>query len=433
MDLNSEVVGIADLRLDDLNPRRIAPQELAKLRRSLQEFGMVQPIVARRSDQLVIGGHQRLQAAIAEGWSEVPVIWWEGSDKQARALNLALNKISGQWDEAKLATVLSELADVESLSDALLGFETTWTSLAGFDTREVLAALDNELGSGQNVEDLAALAANLLGQRPEPKAQPGDLFALGPHRLLCGDARDEAAVTRLCQASAPSLLFCDPPYGVSYSAETVGKRKASSGRTTGRVRRPLGQIVEDDLEPPEHLSLITAALKNAVAVLSVGSGVYVCGGTSTTSVYDTAFKEAGLVKSSIIIWDKGEFSLGRKDYQSQFELIYYGWPRGGAHRFFGGRAQADIWLIPRDATASYVHPTQKPVALAERAMRNSTLGGEAVLDLFGGSGSTLIAAERCGRKALLLELDPRYIETTIARWEAYTGLHAQLLEESVRA
>lgn len=424
-----ELVSIERLRPDPLNPRSISDTALAQLQRSLREFGFVQALVVRHSDKLIIAGHQRLRAATNEGWTSVPVVWWEGSDPQARALNLALNKISGDWDERPLGHVLADLAQVESLGQALLGFDQTLTSLAGFDEREVLEALEAALGSPPGQEDLASLAASL--QRPAQRVltvEPGELYQLGPHRLLCGDATNIDDVARLCGAVRPEMLFTDPPYNVGYSAEGDGPRAASSGRSGGRKKRPLGQILNDALSEDEYRNLIASALGNAVGQLEPGGPVYVCGGSSTTSTYDAAFESAGIVKSSIIIWDKGEITLGRKDYQSQYELIYYGWTSGKRHHYFGGRAQSDIWSIPRDASALYIHPTQKPVALAARAIHNSTSAGGTVLDLFGGSGSTLIAAEQQGRRACVLELDPHFASVILARWEALTGRKAEKVE-----
>ena len=233
-----ERVPIADLKLDPLNPRVMPNAERAALAGSLEQFGFLQPVIARGSDRLVIGGHQRIEAARQLGWTEVPVIWWEGSDQDARALNLALNKIQGSWDEAKLADVLAELAGVESLQEALRGFDTTETALAGFDEREVLAALEAKLDDGPRAEDLTALAGALV-RAPDrsASAQPGVFYELGPHRLLCGDARDLEAVRRLIGVAEPAMLWTDPPYGVNYSAE--GSRgAASSGRRVHAATSP---------------------------------------------------------------------------------------------------------------------------------------------------------------------------------------------------
>ena len=420
----TETIAVASLVLDEHNPRTMPAKQLADLRRSLERFGVVEPIVARRSDRLVIGGHQRIEAARALGLEAVPVICWEGSDAEARALNLALNKIDGDWDRTKLAQALADLAAVESFEDALKGFDPALTELAGFDAGEVLAALEAELRGTAPGEDLATLIAGTQPRR-EPLSVLGEGYALGRHRLLCADARKGEAVARLCAELTPALLFTDPPYNVDYRAEVDASGRASSGRRTGRRVRPLGPIANDDLSPDDYQGLLEDALTNASAILAPGAPVYVCGGSSTTTAYDAAFAAAGFVKSAIIIWDKGTTTLGRKDYQSHYELIWYGWKAGAAHSFFGTRSECDIWELPRDPSAYYLHPTQKPVALAARAIANSTKPGATVLDLFAGSGTTLTAAEEEGRSALLLERDPAYVDIIVARWEALSGERAQ--------
>jgi DNA modification methylase len=418
-----ELVLIDSLVADPQNPRYIKDHDLARLADSIDKFGFVVPVLVRRSDRLVIGGHQRIEAARRLGHQQVPVVWWEGSDKDARALNLALNRIGGDWNEERLSSVLAELAGVESLREALLGFDSTLTGLAGFDAREVLASLELHLADDGQKEDLAGLANELFRPERSSSIEQGDLFDLGPHRLICGDAADEATLQKLCSLR-PRLVFTDPPYNVGYSAEAASDRPASSGRTNGRHKRKLGAIQGDDLSTTTYQAFMSQALSNAAEVTPPGSAFYVCGGTSTTTVYDAAFAAAGLVKSSILIWDKGSFSLGRKDYQSQYELLYYGWKKGERHAFFGGRHETDVWQIPRDPGATYIHPTQKPVVLAARALKNSSRAGEAVLDLFAGSGSTLIAAEQMGRRAFLVEIDPHFVEVIIRRWERYTGQRA---------
>lgn len=424
---------ISELRRDERNPRSMPEIQRKRLRDSIEAFGFVDPIIVRRSDKLLIGGHQRLTAAEELGLKQVPVVWWEGDDRQARALNLALNQIEGEWEETKLATVLAELAGVESLEQTLRSFDTSLTGLAGFDSKQVLKTLAAGLKSQSAAEDLASLASRDPGRSDTPAlAKAGDLFHLGAHRLLCGDSSDVGALKRLCHDDRPSLLFSDPRYNASYSADAASGRNPF-GRTSGRKARPLGEIANDQLSATDFGGFVSCVLRNAVTVLEPAASVYLCGGTSTTAAYDAAFESAGLVKASVIVWDKIDFTVGRRDYQSQFELLYYGWPKGRRHRFFGGRSQSDIWTIPRDAAASYLHSTQKPVALAARAMRNSTLPGEAVLDMFGGSGSTLIAAQQSGRRAFLMELEPRFVDVAIARWQALTGDRARLVEGGHRA
>jgi hypothetical protein len=222
MRLKVESVAISSLIADPNNPRRMSGLKRSQLRNSIEAYGFVVPIVVRKPDRVVIGGHQRLQAARELGLTDVPVVWWEGDDRQAKALNLALNQIEGEWDERKLAAVLADLAGVESLSDALGGFDTSWTNLAGFSTKDVLVALDANLNPEGKEEGLALLASSLLDGRDDhqPTAKVGDAYTLGNHRLLCGDARDPSAVVRLCNQLQPAALVTDPPYNVAYAPDS---------------------------------------------------------------------------------------------------------------------------------------------------------------------------------------------------------------------
>jgi DNA modification methylase len=420
MDLTVQMIPLASLRPDPANTNTMDAAEMAKLVRSLERFSFVDPIIVRESDGKVLGGNQRLEAARQLGLATLPVIYWEGSDEEFRVLSLALNKIHGHFDEALLAKTLADLADVGSIQEALRGFDTEFTALAGFDENEVLRLLGEHLNDTSAGENLAALVGPSETSPPATSTTLGDGFELGGHRVLCGDALDSDTVAALVGDSVVATVFTDPPYGVAY--------KPPAGRSGRQPRQRDWQrrhaIANDDLSQEQHRAFMTAALRNVANALAPGRAIYVCGGYSTTTVYDAAFESAGLSKSGIIVWDKGEVTLGRKDYASRYELIWYGWKPGAAHRFFGPKTESDIWGIPRDPAAFYLHPTQKPVALAARAIKNSTQPGETVLDLFGGSGSTLIAAHQLGRRALVLELDPHHIDTIVARWEALSGAKA---------
>ena len=328
--------------------------------------------------------------------------------------------------------MLAELAGVESLQEALRGFDTTETALAGFDEREVLAAhqrIEAKLGDGPPAEDLTALAGALV-RAPDrsASAQPGVFYELGPHRLLCGDARDLEAVRRLIGVAEPAMLWTDPPYGVNYSAE--GSRgAASSRRPGGRRDRPLGSIAGDDLEPEAHAGLVTAALCNAAAVLAPGSAVYVCCGTSTTTLYDAAFADAGLAKSSIVVWDKGRFAFGRRDYQSQYELVYYGWKRGARHRFFGGRAQSDIWPVP-DRRRRRLRTPDAEAGRPRRAGDPQQLGGGRYRTRPLRRLGLVVDRRRAGRAARLpARARSLYVDVIVGRWEAFTGLRARAVSD----
>jgi DNA modification methylase len=413
--LTIEFVPIVSLKSDPDNANVMDEAEISKLRRSLEGYGVVSPLLVRRSDGTVVAGNQRLKAARHLGLESLPVTFWEGSDQELRTLSLALNKIHGHFDEAVLARTLAELADVESLHEALRGFDTELTSLAGFDEKEVLRLIGEHLNDGGQ-EDLSVLSNQLEAVPPETSTAVGTGFALGEHRVLCGSALEPDTITALVGGGPVEMVFTDPPYGVDYKPATASRRKPR--QRSWQRRQPLAN---DDLSEEEHRRFLACALENAARVLAPGRAVYVCGGYSTTTTYDAALEAAAFTKSGVIVWDKGEVSLGRRDYASRYELIWYGWKRGAAHQFFGPKTESDIWQIPRDPSAYYVHPTQKPVALAARAIKNSTQAGETVLDLFAGSGSTLIAAHQLGRRALVLELDPHHVDTIVARWESFSG------------
>jgi len=220
-------------------------------------------------------------------------------------------------------------------------------------------------------------------------------------------------------------VVTDPPYNVGYEPEG-----APSGRTAGRNRkkRPgqtLGPIENDRMTPEQYQAFLDSAFANLANSLSKGGAVYVFGGTGTFLPYEHAFQAAGLHLSSVIVWDKGSLVLTRKDYHSQYELIFYGWVAGKPHAFYGGRSQTDIWSASRDRGRDYQHPTQKPIELVMRAIENSSRPGQTVLDPFAGSVPAFIAAERSGRRCLAMEIDPRFCEVAIRRWEAFSGKKAR--------
>ena len=414
--LKIEYVPLEDLRGSADNPRTISEKDLADLECSLEHFGVVDPIVVRRADNVVIGGHQRLAAARKLGLSHMPAVFLDISEADARLLNLALNKIGGDWDERKLALVLEELG-------ALPEFDLT---LAGFDDEEIkthLAAL--EAAAYRDKEEDFDLEGAIAEARAASRVKRGEVWRLGRHRLMCGDATSAEDVAILVEGDAVDLVVTDPPYNVGYEPEG-----APSGRTAGRNRkkRPgqtLGPIENDRMTPEQYQAFLDSAFANLANSLSKGGAVYVFGGTGTFLPYEHAFQAAGLHLSSVIVWDKGSLVLTRKDYHSQYELIFYGWVAGKPHAFYGGRSQTDIWSASRDRGRDYQHPTQKPIELVMRAIENSSRPGQTVLDPFAGSVPAFIAAERSGRRCLAMEIDPRFCEVAIRRWEAFSGKKAR--------
>jgi DNA modification methylase len=396
-------VSIDELRPDPANPRRISDQQIEALTRSLREYGFVQPVLARREDKTVIGGHQRLVAARRLGYKTVPVTWLDISVEQARLLNLALNKISGDWDLELLARLLSDL-NVAEVDISLSGFQDDEVS-------KLLKSLDHR--ERRERTESFDLDAALETARAAPRAQRGESWALGDHRLMCGDACDLADVARLLDGKRTAMAFTDPPYNVGLGDH--------GGQQRGQRRR---RLQNDALPVGEWEAFCRRWSRNLLA--SVDGAIYVCMSTKEWPLVSAVLAEEGAHWSDTIVWAKDRFVLGRADYQRQYEPIWYGWRESASHYWNGDRDQGDLWRIERPSSSD-AHPTMKPLALVERAIENSSRPGDLVLDLFMGSGSTLVAAERTGRVCLGLEIAPMYATIVLARWEAFTGLEARKL------
>ena len=397
-----ESVDAESLHPDPANPRRIGKEELEALTRSLREFGFVQPVLARKADSVVIGGHQRLLAARRLGWKTVPVIFLDLSVEQSRLLNLALNRISGEWDQELLACMLAELRPVEDIDLSLSGFseEELGKLLKSLDVRE----------KKERVETFD-LDAALEAARAAHVAQRGDLWRLGDHRLLCGDSTNVEDMERLLGEKKTAMAFTDPPYNVGLGDH--------GGQQRGSRRR---RIANDALSSEAWEAFVRAWAQNLLQ--HVDGTLYVCMSTKEWPVVSHVLEELGGHWSDTIIWAKDRFVLGRADYQRQYEPVWYGWRQGASHHWCGDRDQGDVWNISRPAE-SELHPTMKPLELVERAIGNSSKPGDVILDLFLGSGTTLVAAERTGRVCFAMELEPAYVDVAVRRWEAFTGERAQ--------
>jgi DNA modification methylase len=400
--LTIEQILIDDLTPDPANPRRIGEQELEALTRSLREFGLVDPIIARKADKTVIGGHQRLLAARRLGLKTIPVIYLDISKEKAQLLNVALNKISGDFDQELLARLLSDLSQTPELDLTLSGFEEK-------DIRQMLKGL--EAREKRDRPETFDLDAALRSAYENPRAKAGDLFQLGDHRVLCGDATKPEDSERLFGGARGAMSFTDPPYNVSLGDH--------GGKQQGQGRR---RIQNDSMAPEAWETFCRGWASNLLG--SVDGAIYICMSTKEWASVSRALAEAGGHWSDTIIWAKDRFVLGRSDYQRGYEPIWYGWREGAKRHFAGGRDQSDIWKIERPSD-SPLHPTMKPLPLIERAIENSSKPGDIVLDLFLGSGSTLMACERTGRICYGLELDPHYCSMVLARWEAFSGGKAE--------
>lgn len=410
MSIAIESIPIAQIRPAPYNPRidlQPGDGQYQRLERSLSEFGCVEPLVWNRRTGHLVGGHQRLKVLSAQGATAVDVSVVDLPLEREQALNVALNKITGDWDEERLAALLTDLARIPEFD----------VGLTGFDGDQIGALLDRlQSNSSDDTFDIeAALAAARAGPAI---TQRGELIELHAHRLLCGDSSRPADVARICPPGAAELLFTDPPYNVDY----YGGARPSPQHARPKPSRRWSRIYNDNLSQPQYEAWLGRVLRHGLTALRPGATFYIWNGHRQFGPMHARLTRAGAHVAAVITWAKERFAIGYGDYQQQTEFCLYGWKPGpGGHRWYGPANETTLWQIARDPTHSYVHPTQKPLALAERAQRNSSRRGESVLDLFLGSGTTLIAAERLGRRCLGIEIDPHYCDVIVRRWLSAIG------------
>ena len=385
------------------NPRK-NDHVIEQMAGAIQEFGFRIPIIAKSTGD-VVDGHLRLKAALHLGLETVPVVLADDlTPMQIKAFRILANRSAtwADWDEDLLRLELEELQ-----------FDDFDLSLTGFDDDELLEIMAGEetTAEGNTDEDAAP-------EVPEtPVSKPGDVWIMGQHRLLCGDATDPASYDTLLGTERVAMIFQDPPYNVDYANTAKDKLRGTN--------RP---ILNDNLGDGFQ-DFLLAAFKPALA--RCNGAVYVAMSSSELDTLQSAFRAAGGKWSTFIIWVKNTFTLGRSDYQRQYEPILYGWPEGATRHWCGDRDQGDVWHFNKPRVND-LHPTMKPVELVERAIRNSSRPGDVVLDPFGGSGTTLIAAEKSCRVARLIELDPKYVDTIVRRWQDYTGAQAAREADGVK-
>jgi DNA modification methylase len=426
----SRLVRLSSLRPYPGNPRKNdhAVEAVAK---SIGQFGFLQPIVVD-ADLVIVVGDTRYKAAKKLGLAEVPVIVADQlSADQAAAYRIADNKTGeiAEWDDDRLIRELIALQEADFPLD-----------VTGFSETELQRLLDTPPNAGQVDPDEIPEAPD------EAVTQPGQLWILGNHRLLCGDSSKAEDVDRLLNGSMVQLVNSDPPYNVS--VEPRSKSAIAAGLSTfpaapvadsdeanasmqpkpskRKLRAKDRPIENDRLSQEEFNEKLRAWFGNFARALEPGRAFYIWGGYLNLGAFPPFLKEAGLYFSQAIVWDKQHPVLSRKDFMGCFELAFYGWREGAGHSFFGPNNALDLWPVKKISSQAMVHLTEKPVELAELAMNYSSTVGENVLDLFGGSGSTLIAAEKVGRRAFLMEIDPLYCDIIVARWERFAGKKAVL-------
>ncbi len=401
-----EPIHIEYRRVDSLIPyarnvKQHSDAQIAQIAASIREFGWGAPILIDGHSN-VIAGHGRLLAARKLGMSEVPVVPMAHlTDSQRRALILADNKIgeNASWDSALLTLELADLKDA--------GVDLTLTGFSQEDWEALLVGAE-QTHDGLTDEDAAPEVSETV------ISKPGDLWLLGDHKLLCGDATHASSYDLLLGEELVDMTFTDPPYNVNYANTPKDKLRGK--------HRP---ILNDNLG--ESFGGFLLATCQQILAHTKGA-VYVAMSSSELATLQAAYRSAGGKWSTFIIWAKNTFTLGRADYQRQYEPILYGWREGATHYWCGARDQGDVWQIKKPIKND-LHPTMKPVELVERAVRNSSKTRDLVLDPFGGSGSTLIACDKAGRRARVIELDPKYVDVIVRRWQQYTGRQASRAED----
>ena len=382
--MNIEKKNVKDLLPADYNPRKdLQPgdPEYEKLKRSIEQFGYVEPVIWNKQTGRVVGGHQRLKVLIDSGITEVDVVVVDMNTEKEKALNIALNKISGEWDTDKLALVIADLQGAD--------FDV---SLTGFDPEELDDLFRDDVKDGVKEDDFDVEAE----LRKPVFSKAGDLWMLGEHRLLCGDSTKPETYELLMNGKKAQLVVTDPPYNVDYKG------------TAGKIKND--KMAEDQFE-----QFLLAAYSQMYESMTDDASIYVFHSDSHGLAFRKAFEEAGFYLSGCCIWKKQSLVLGRSPYQWQHEPVLFGWKKKGKHQWYTGRKESTIWEFDKPKKNAD-HPTMKPVALVAYPIMNSTMTGCLVLDPFGGSGSTFIACEQTGRTCYTVELDEKFCDVIVKRY-----------------
>lgn len=420
--MNVKEIPISKITPAPYNPRKtLKPGDpgYTRLLKSIEEFGSVEPLVWNRRTGYLISGNQRLAILVARGAKEVTVVVVDFSLEKEKALNLRLNNHDGQWDDRKLSTLLEELANSADIDLDLTGF-----------TEAELESLLPDPGLDDFDEGFDPNAA--LEPDSPAVTKPGDILKLRDHILVCGDVQLPGVLESLVGENDVRLLLTDPPYNVQYQGDNRPLLHAKRGsRKTGQP--PHGKtwdpIHGDQMSPGKYRGWLQYVLSILALILGPGAVYYIWNSYKHFGLMFDLAAEAGLKPAQVITWAKESFAPGFGDFNEQTEFCLYGWkPATGRsrkrHHFYGPKNASTLWEIHRDRTCDYHHPTQKPLELFERAIRWSSKPGECVLDPFLGSGTTLIAAARLGRRCLGMEIEPKFCDVIVRRYIALVGKSA---------
>ena len=379
----------ADLLPADYNPRKdLKPgdAEYEKLKRSIEQFGYVEPVIWNQTTGRVVGGHQRLKVLMDMGMTEVDCVVVAMDEEKEKALNIALNKISGDWDKDKLALLIADLQGAD--------FDV---SLTGFEPAEIDDLFKDTLKDGVKDDDFD-VGAEL--EKPT-MTKPGDIWTLGRHRLICGDSTKAETYDLLMGSTKANLVIADPPYNVNYEGSA-------------------GKIKNDNMADEAFYNFLLDAYTQMHSAMADDASIYVFHADTEGLNFRRAFADAGFYLSGCCIWKKQSLVLGRSPYQWQHEPCLYGWKKNGKHQWYTGRKETTIWEFDKPKKNGD-HPTMKPILLLAYPIMNSSMSNSVVLDPFGGSGSTLIACEQTDRICYTVELDEKFCDVIVKRYIEQVG------------
>ena len=397
-----EIADINSIKPYENNPRKLSEKAIEKVAMSLKEYGFRQPIVVDK-DRIIVAGHTRFRASKKLGLKQVPVSIIDNlTPEQINAYRIADNRTAeeSEWDNELLKMEIKELEDKDFKLD-LLGFNEDQLNNLLFEEKQGLTDEDE------------------VPEAPEePITKLGDIWKLGKHKLICGDATNKDTVKLLMEDNKADLLFTDPPYNVNYSART--------GIRSGKIRDNMAHIKNDNLDDDQFNQLLENSIKNMFDYMDSKASYYICNNWHCSDVFKKVLFKLNINVKAWIVWNKDWMSVGHSEYRSNHEFIFFGTLDPKNRIFHNKGKENDVWTLRKLSPTNKIHTTEKPVGLVERAIKNSSNNNQIVIDFFSGSGSTLIACEKNNRIFKGLELDPKYCDVIVKRWEQFTGKKAEL-------